>query len=106
MEHFEQLVNAITDPDTLAEEAGTVGLIPPESKRMLQSLPVHDAKMKACHLLWSIQGRIISKPICFHLFLAVLKKLPGLANLGTTLQKTYGITLVIVFGPIIYNYVA
>jgi hypothetical protein len=76
---------------------------------MLQSLPV-DAKTKARSLLQSIEGKITDQPNCFHLFLALLKKLPGLTNLGTTLQKTYGITLVIVFDPMglynSYNYVA
>jgi hypothetical protein len=86
------LVDAITDPDVLAEESCTIGLIHPESKRMLQSFPV-DAKTKARCLLQSIEGKLKDQPIYFHLFLAVLKKLPGLANLGTTLQKTYGITL-------------
>ena len=57
---------------------------------MLQSFPA-DAKTKARSLLQSIEGKIKDQPICFNLFLAVLKKLPGLANLGATLQKTYGI---------------
>ena len=62
---------------------------------MLKSFPV-DAKTKTRSLLQSIEGKIKDQPVCFHVFLAVLKKLPGLAaNLGATLQKIYGITSVI-----------
>jgi hypothetical protein len=87
-------VDAITDPDALTEETCEVGLIHRESKQILQSLPV-DSKTKARSLLQLIEGKIKDQPVCFHLFLAVLKKLPGLTNLGATLQKTYGITLAI-----------
>ena len=56
---------------------------------MLKSFPA-DAKTKARSLLQSIEGKIKDQPVCFNVFLAVLKKLPGLANLGGTLQKIYG----------------
>ena len=59
---------------------------------MLKSFPA-DAKTKARSLLQSIEGKINDQPVCFNLFLAVLKKQPGLTNLGATLQKTYGIIL-------------
>ena len=86
-------MDAITDPDALAEKACEVELIHPESKRMLKSFPA-DAKTKARSLLQSIEGKINDQPVCFNLFLAVLKKQPGpLANLGATLQKIYGIIL-------------
>ena len=93
-EYFDELVDAITDPDALAEETCIVGLIHPESKGILKSLPV-DAKTKTRSLLQSIEGRIKNQPVYFNIFLAVLKKLPGLANLGATLQRTYGIILAI-----------
>ena len=83
------MVGAITDPDAVAEEACKVGLIHPESKKILQSLPV-DTKTKARSLLQSIEGKIEGQPLLFHHFLALLKKLPGLADLGIILQKTYG----------------
>jgi hypothetical protein len=63
---------------------------------MLQSFPA-DAKTKARSLLQSIEGKMKHQPVYCQVFLALLKKLPGLANLGTTLQKTYGIILVIVW---------
>ena len=56
---------------------------------MLHLFPA-DAKTKARSLLQSIEGKIKDQPVCSHAFLAVLKKLPGLANLGATLQKIYG----------------
>ena len=87
-------MDAITDPDALAEEACEVGLIHPDCKQMLHLFPA-DAKTKTRSLLQSIEGKIKDQPVCFHVFLAVLKKLPGLANLGATLQKIYGITSVI-----------
>ena len=83
------MVDAITDPDAVAEEACRVGLIHPKSKWILHSLPA-DAKTKARSLLQSIKGKIEGQPFCFHHFLALLKKLPGLADLGIILQKTYG----------------
>ena len=89
MDHFEQLVDAITDPDALAEEACTVGLLHPESKGMLQSFPA-DAKTKAHSLLLSIEGKIKDQPHLFHHFLALLRKLPGLADLRSLIQDTYG----------------
>ena len=82
-------MDAITDPDALAEETCIVGLIHPESKGILKSLPI-DAKTKTRSLLQSIEGKIKDQPVCFNFFLAVLKKQPGLANLGATLQKIYG----------------
>ena len=83
------MVDAITDPDAVAEETCKVGLIHPESKKILQSLPV-DTKTKARSLLQSIEGKIEGQPVLFHHFLALLKNLPGLADLGIVLQKTYG----------------
>ena len=83
-------MDAITDPDALAEAACEVGLIHPESKEILKSLPV-DAKTKTHSLLQSIEGKIKAQPIYCQVFLAVLKKLSGLANLGAILQRTYGI---------------
>ena len=83
-------MDAITDPDGLAEETCKIGLIHPESKRMLQSFPVN-AKTKAHSLLQSIEGKVKDQPVYFHHFLALLRKLPGLTNLGTALQKSYGI---------------
>ena len=87
-------MDAITDPDTLADEVCEVGLIHPECRRTLQSFPV-DSKTKARSLLQSIEGKIKAQPGYCQVFLAVLKKLPGLANLGATLQRTYGIILAI-----------
>ena len=83
------MIDAITDPDSLAEEACKVDLIHPESKKILQSLPV-DAKTKARSLLQTIEGKINGQPVLFHHFLALLKKLPGLAELRISLQDTYG----------------
>ena len=85
------MVDAITDPDALAEEACRVGLIHPEVKAVLLSFPA-DSKAKACSLLQSIERKINGQPLYFHHFLALLKKLPGLVNLGIihVLQKTYG----------------
>ena len=53
------------------------------------SLPV-DIKTKTGSLLQSIEGKIKGQPVYFQYFLALLKKLPGLADLGIILQKTYG----------------
>ena len=70
-------MDAITDPDTVAEKACEVGLIHPECKRTLQSYRV-DAKTKARFLLLSIEGKIEDQPVYCQGFLALLKKLPGL----------------------------
>ena len=83
------MVDAITDPGALAEEACKVGLVHPESKWRIQFLPF-DAKTKAQSLLQSIVGKIEGQPVYFHHLLALLKKLPGLADLGIILQKSYG----------------
>jgi hypothetical protein len=60
---------------------------------MLQSFPA-DAKTKARSVLQSIEENIRDQSDFFN-FVAVLKRLPGLANLGTTLQESYGIISVI-----------
>ena len=86
------MVDAITDPDALAEEACKVDLIHPESKRILQSLPI-DTKTKSRSLLQSIEGKIKNEAVLFHHFLALLKKLPRLTNLGIILQRTYSIVI-------------
>ena len=94
-EHHDRIIDAITDPDGLAEEACKLDLIHPDAKRMLQSFPA-DPKTKARSLLQSIEGKIKEQPVYFHHFLALLKKLPGLANLGVILQKTYGIVFLVI----------
>ena len=81
---------AITDPDALAEEACKVGLIHPESKRILQSFPADAKTAEARSLLQSVEGKIKDQPVYFQYFLALLKKLPGLTSLGIIIQKTYG----------------
>ena len=83
------VVDSVTDPDALAEEACRVDLIHPETKDMMMSFPV-DAKTKARSLLQSIEGKIKGQPHLFHHLLIVLKKLPELNHLGVTLQHTYG----------------
>ena len=88
------MVDAITDPDALAEEACRVDLIHPEVKAVLLSFPA-DSKAKARSLLQSIEGKVQGQPLYFHHFLALLKKLPGLVNLGIILQKTYGKDIIV-----------
>ena len=93
-EHRDRIIDAITDPDALAEEACKIDLMHPETKDMLVSFPA-DIKTKASSLLQSIEVKIKGQPILFHHFLALLKKLSGLTNLGVILQKTYGIIILI-----------
>ena len=88
------MIDAITDPDALAEEACKVDLIHPEVKDVLQSFPTN-TKAKARSLLQSIEGKIKGQPHLFHHFLALLKKVPGLAELGISLQKIYGKDIII-----------
>ena len=83
------MVDTISDPDCLADESSKIGLVHPETKDMLMSMPV-DSRTKSRSLLQSIEGKIKSQPHLFHHFLALLKKLPGLTDLGVLLRKTYG----------------
>ena len=90
-ERHDEIVDAIADPDGLADEACKAGLFPPEFKQELLSLP-YDTKTRTLSLVWSIRDKVECDPLFFHHFVGLLKKLPGLASLGITLQRTYGIT--------------
>ena len=83
------MINSVTDPDALAEEACRVGLVDPDIKDMLV-LSSAGAKTKARSLLQSIEGKIKGQPNLFHRLLAVLRNLPELTDLANILQMTYG----------------
>ena len=90
------MINSVTDPDALAEEACRVGLLHSDVKDMMLSLPV-DAKTKARSLLQSIEGKVKGQPNLFHRLLAVLRNLPELTDLANLLQKTYGKEILLLF---------
>ena len=92
---FNETVSAIQDPDRLAEDAASAGLISPPVKQLLLSgcgeLPVCD---RALTVLLTIDSRIRESPqlLCTHL-IPVLRRQPGLDRVVSTLQTSCGESL-------------
>lgn len=82
------MVESIKDPDALAEAACRVNLVSADMKDMIVSFG--DAQAKTRPLLQLIEGKVKGHSPCFHQFLAVLRSLPGLSQLASHLQASYG----------------
>ena len=85
------MVESIKDPDALAEAACRAKLISTDMKNMIVVYGYfHDAQAKTRSLLNIITGKVKSHSTYFHLFLAVLRNFPGLNQLASRLQASYG----------------
>ena len=85
------MVESIKDPDALAEAACRANLISTDMKNMIVVYGYfHDAQAKTRSLLNIIAEKVKSHSTYFRLFLAVLRNLPGLNQLASRLQASYG----------------
>jgi hypothetical protein len=82
------MVRSIKDPDVLAEAACRADLISADMKDMIVGFSDQQAKTRP--LLQLIEGKVKGHPPYFHHFLAVLRSLPGLSELASCLQASYG----------------
>ena len=90
-EHYDLMVESIKDSDALAEAACRANLISTDMKNMIVVYGCfHDAQAKTCSLLNIIAEKVKSHSTYFHVFLAVLRNLPGLNQLASRLQASYG----------------
>ena len=87
------MVESIKDPDALAEAACRASLVSAGIKNMI--IGFSDAQAKTRSLLQVIEGKVKSHSIHFHQFVAVLRNLPGLNQLASRLQASYGGFIVI-----------
>ena len=87
------MVESVKDPDALAEAACRASLVTADMKDMI--IGFSDAQAKSRSLLQLIEGKVKSHSIHFHQFMAVLMNLPGLNQLASRLQASYGRFMVI-----------
>ena len=87
------MVESIKDPDALAEAACGVGLVSADMKDII--IGFSDAQAKTRSLLQMIEGKVKNDSIHFHQFVAMLMNLPGLNQLASRLQASYGGFIVI-----------
>ena len=93
------MVECITDPDALAEAACRANLISTDMKDMIVVYGYfNDAQAKIRSLLKIIEEKVKGHSTYFHLFLAVLRSLPGLTQLTSHLQTSYGEFIVMQYG--------
>ena len=90
------MVGSIKDPDALAESACRAKLISTDMKDMIVVYGYfHNAQAKTRSLLNIVAEKVKSHSTYFHLFLAVLRNFPGLNQLASRLQASYGGFIVI-----------
>ena len=85
------MIESIKDPDALAEAACSAKLFSPELK---DAIILHgyfaDTQAETHLLLQIIEGMVKCQPIVFHQFLTILRTLPGLSQLASHIQASYG----------------
>ena len=88
------MVTSIKDPDALAEAAYRANLVSPNDVIMRFGC-FNDVQGKTRLLLQIIEGKVKDHLLSFHQFLAVLRSLPGLTQLVSRLQASYGNVFII-----------